>query len=99
MFLVSAHQTYMNRRLLKQRLIDKRTFNDKQQIDITQNHSNNLSNLYKSTQLLLANSMPMKKLINSNHYMQQAEEEKSISNQRTRKYFANNGHKFLFNNT
>lgn len=109
MFLISVHQTYSNNKLTKQRLIDKRIKTNKDQkinhcnkscVYIENNIScNNLSNHHHKLTETVANSRRLMKIsIKSTYHMQQVEEE-SLSMQRMRKYFANNGHKFLFNNT
>lgn len=103
MFLISAHQTYMNHKFLKKRLESNCCHNnsrhnpkeeeEKELNCLLKYNSNKLNFLFKVDH----NSGLTSRF--TNNYQQVDETEESTQMQRTKKYFTSNGHKFLFNNT
>lgn len=108
MFLLSAHQTYLNNKLLKKRLSSKEFNNingrllESQTLNATS--KNNSMNLHCSGGKILG--LKLSSTITACNKWNPAEENQtkdiqleSRLMQRTKKYFSSNGHKFLFNNT
>lgn len=104
MFLISAHQTYLNHKLLQKRLLFSSEQEDDEEItDKNENHTESIEKRNFDTSrgyIIRAHLAPMSTSCSSvyNNQKERVQVE-SLLMQRTRKYFTSNGHKFLFNNT
>lgn len=100
MFLISAHQTYLNNKLLRERLY---SCNNLKRPSSTKTSSNKDRQVYASQVVVGLNNnkhhLPEQPIDIGGRHMQSEVEQSTRLMQRTRKYFASSGHKFLFNNT
>lgn len=104
MFLISAHQTYLNNKILRERLYSSNNLKRPTTTKAITSSTTNIEQVYANN-LISTNKtyhLPVQPLNHTNNdttscHMQSKRESRLM--QRTRKYFTSSGHKFLFNNT